>query len=295
MPEVSVVIPAFNAARYLPAALESVLTQNVRDIEILVVDDGSTDDTEALLRRYDAPVRYLRQENQGVSVARNLGIQKSRGRFVGFLDADDTWLPGKLERQLEALRATPGVRACYGAFLMVDDALVVLAESQSPRHGTLLEDLLLHGNVVGSICTVLAERTLFDEVGGFDPTFSQCADWDMWIRLATRTDFAYVSEPLVTYRQHATNMSRNAALFESDSRSVLEKAFAQPELPPTLLRLRRRALGRNLFVLARSYFHARRPLSFLRCAGVALFMDPRQLGHLRTFPPRSLRRLFRVP
>src|SRR5690349_12299252 len=105
MPEVSVVIPAFNAARYLPAALDSVLNQTARNLEILVVDDGSTDETEALLSRYGPPVHYLRQENQGVSVARNLGIKQSRGRFVGFLDADDTWLPHKLERQLETLVA----------------------------------------------------------------------------------------------------------------------------------------------------------------------------------------------
>src|SRR5262245_52729040 len=100
MPEVSVVVPTYNSARYLGAAVESVLEQSDRDLEVLVIDDGSRDETPDVMARYGPPVRYLRQENQGVSAARNHGLELASGRYVAFLDADDTWLPGKLNKQL---------------------------------------------------------------------------------------------------------------------------------------------------------------------------------------------------
>ena len=103
MPTVSVVIPAYNSASYLAEAVESALGQTFKDLEILVVDDGSTDETQELMRRYGPPVRCLSQENTGVATARNRGIDESRGRYVAFLDADDVWQPDKLEKQLAAL------------------------------------------------------------------------------------------------------------------------------------------------------------------------------------------------
>src|SRR5690348_13396065 len=107
MPRVSVVIPSYNSAQYVGAAIESVLVQTVPDVEILVVDDGSKDATREVVARYGDRARYLYQENAGVAVARNHGIRESSGEWIGFLDADDTWLPQKLERQLAALAAAP--------------------------------------------------------------------------------------------------------------------------------------------------------------------------------------------
>jgi glycosyltransferase involved in cell wall biosynthesis len=288
---VSVVIPSYNAAPYLPAALASVLTQGKEILEVLVIDDGSTDATERTMAQYGPPVRYIRQPNRGVAHARNLGIGESRGRFVAFLDADDTWLPGKVTRQLAALDEHSSCGLCYSAFLVVDRGLNPLELRRSNRHGSALEDLLTKGNVVGSVCTVIVERSLLFRAGRFDPALSQCADWDLWLRLATLTDFLYLDEPLVTYRQHESNMSRDARLLERDSVHVLEKAFSLPGLSIHLRAKRRSALARNDMVLAGTYFHARRPLDALRCTVRSLARDPRQLAYLANYPSRALKRL----
>ena len=290
MPEVSVVIPTYNSAQYLAEAVDSVLAQTFKDIEVLVIDDGSNDETEAVMSRYGAPVRYIRQNNSGVAAARNHGIQKSRGRYVAFLDADDTWLAEKLEKQMSALASATETEFCYSAFTVVDTNLNPLRVSRSRRYGSALEDLLLRGNAVGSICTVLCERALFDKLGGFDPALSQCADWDMWVRIAAHTEFIYVDEPLVTYRHHGGMMSRNAALLESDSLRVLEKGFALPGLPGSFLARRRAAFARNYMVLAGTYFHARRYKDFARCATRAVTMDFRQASYLISFPIRAINR-----
>jgi glycosyltransferase involved in cell wall biosynthesis len=287
---VSVVIPTYNSARFLGAAIDSVLVQTYRDFEVIVVDDGSTDDTPEVVARFGEAVRYRRQANQGVSEARNRGIAEAQGRYVAFLDADDTWFSGKLDRQTFALTASPHHRACYSSYLAVDEHLQPKGIRRSNRVGSTLEDLLTRGNVVGSVCTVVCERELLAAVGGFDPTLSQCADWEMWVRLATRTEFLYLDEPLVTYRQHASSMSQNPKLLERDSLRVLEKGFGLPGLPGSLTRRRRRALGRNYMVLAGTYFGARQLRGFIRCAAHAVALDPMQAGYLLSFPLRRVRR-----
>lgn len=291
MPAVSVIIPTYNSAQYVIAAVESVLAQTWRDFEILVIDDGSTDDTEEVMRHYQMQVRYIRQQNGGVAVARNRGIAESRGKYIAFLDADDTWLPHKLETQINHLRRQSACRVCYAAFTVVDAALNPLGISRSQRSRTAREDLLLRGNIIGSICTVVCERTLFEIVGGFDPALSQCADWDMWVRLAAQTEFLYVDEPLVTYRQHGNNMSRNAPLLEADSLQVLRKGFGMADLPASLRARQRKALARNYMVLAGTYFHARQYRDFVRCAWRAVTMDVQQMDYLITFPKRMIARL----
>ena len=286
IPTVSIIIPSYNSARYLQAAVDSVLNQTYRDIEVLVIDDGSTDDTTSVMARYGSQVRYIRQPNGGVAIARNRGIKESRGKFVAFLDADDTWHPYKLERQLSGLAAHAGRRACYSAFAVATSELTPFAMIRSRRQRSTLEDLLRCGNVVGTPSTVVCERSLFEEAGGFDPALSQCADWDMWVRLAAVTEFLYIDEPLTIYRQHGANMSRSAPLLERDSVRVLEKGFAMPALTDSLRAERRAAFARNYMVLAGTYFHARCYRGFARCAARAVAMDFRQAGYLLAFPFR---------
>jgi hypothetical protein len=136
----------------------------------------------------------------------------------------------------------------------------------------------------------LCERSLFEKTGGFDPALSQCADWDMWVRLATLTEFLYLDEPTVTYRQHGSNMSGNASLLESDSLRVLEKGFDMLEATDSLRAKRRAAFARNDMVLAGTYFHARLYRDFLRCAARSVAMDFRQLAYLAGFPLRIMKR-----
>ncbi|HKF56343.1 MAG TPA: glycosyltransferase [Blastocatellia bacterium] len=294
MPEVSVIIPTYNSAKYLTDAVDSVLRQTHRDFEVLVIDDGSTDDTPAVIGRYGDLVRYIRQPNSGVAAARNRGINESMGRYVAFLDADDTWHRDKLKAQIAALRKNPGYLACYTAFTVVSQDLRPLHVIRNKRVYNTLEDLLLRGNVIGSICTVLYERSLFDVVGGFDDSLSQCADWDMWVRIAGRTEFLYLDLPLATYRQHDTNMSRDAGLLERDSVRVLEKGFSMSCLDAAVRGRRRAASARNYMVLAGTYFHAGSYGDFVRCAVRAVALDLRQSWRLIGFPVRAVRRLRRL-
>ena len=285
---ISVVTPAFNAAPYLGQAIDSVLAQSTGDLELIVVDDGSTDETARVAAARGSRVRYIYQSNQGVAAARNRGLDACRGDLVGFLDADDTWMPDKVKKQLEALTAAPQARMCYTARLVTDHDLKPLSIELSPRKASALEDLLLLGNVVGSPSSPLMERRLLLEVGGFDPTCSHCADWELWIRLARKTEFLYLPEPLVTYRQHEGNMSRQIATLERESHDLLDAAFNDPELPRAMKALRAKSLGRNWMVLAGCYFNAGRYGDFGRCAARALLMDPLQVKRLLSFPHRRL-------
>ena len=291
MPKVSVIIPTYNSANYLPAAIESVLSQSFQDFEVIVIDDGSTDNTAMVVRDYEPRIRYFCQTNSGVSKARNRGIEESKGEYVAFLDSDDTWLTDKLEHQIRALNQNPDYRVCYTAFVCVDEHLKPINVCRSEFATVALEDLLCFGNVVGSICSVLAHRSLFDYSVRFDSNLSQCADWDMWVQLARQTELLYLDEVLVTYRQHTTNMSRNASLLEKDSQIVLEKAFSHPELKDVTRKKKRKAFGRNSMVLAGTYFHAGQYISFLRCATRAVCLHPGQALYLMAYPIRCLSRL----
>jgi glycosyltransferase involved in cell wall biosynthesis len=287
MPTVSVVIPTYNSAPYLREAVDSVLAQTFRDLEVIVVDDGSTDGTANVIESYGSSIGYVQQPNSGVSVARNKGVAESAGRYVAFLDADDAWLPKKLATQLEALRGARGYGLSYTALLVTDADLNPVGVRRANVHGPALESLLLHGSSMGGgSSTVLCERELFLEAGGFDSDLSQCADWDMWIRLAGKTDFLYIDEPLVRYRQHGQSMSNDPRLLEDDSMRVLDKGFAMPGIDPTLVARRRQALARNYMVLAGTYFQARRYRDFVRCAAQSVSRDPRRAGYLAGFPFR---------
>jgi len=289
--QVSVIIPTYNSARFLTEAIDSVLAQSFKDFEILVIDDGSTDETKAVMQRYGSPVRYIYQANAGVAAARNRGIELSRGKYVAFLDADDAWFADKLETQLDALAKHADCRACYSAFTVADHHMNSIDIRRSNRQGRAIDDLLSLGNLIGTPSTVLCERPLFEAVGGFDPEMSQCADWDMWVRIASHTEFLYIAEPLVKYRQHDGNMSRSASLLESDSLRVLEKGFAMTGLTARQRGRRRAAFARNYMVLAGAYFQAGSYGDFARCAARAMAMDFRQAGYLMAYPVRMTARL----
>jgi glycosyltransferase involved in cell wall biosynthesis len=288
VPLVSAVIPAYNAARFLGDAIRSALGQAGADVEVIVVDDGSTDATRDVAESFGTAIRYERQHNQGMAGARNAGIGLCRGEYVGFLDADDTWLPDKVLRQLEALSSAPSVRATHGACIVVDADLKPIAVQHSRRRASALEDLLLLGNIVGSICSLLVERRLLDAVGGFSREFSNCADWELAIRLARHTDFLYIPQPLVTYRQHGANLSRQIDTLERESTRLVEMALADPGLPPTVARRAAEARARNWMVLAGCYFNAGRYADFGRCARLALRLRPALLARVVGFPVRRL-------
>jgi glycosyltransferase involved in cell wall biosynthesis len=294
LPLVSVVIPAYNAEAYITAAVDSVLAQTFRDLELIVVDDGSSDATVARLGTYGDAVRCLRQPNGGVSRARNRGVEVSRGRLVAFLDADDVWLPTKLGAQTSMLASRTDCRACHTAATVADTTLRPLAMHRCPEGAVTALDLLLRGNVVpGGGSSVICERQLFVETGGFDPNLSLCADWDMWLRLAARTRFAAIDEPLVIYRRTPGSMSRDSRVLERDTLALLAKAFSGPDAPGRGPRAR--VYGHQYRVLAGSYLHAGLYRDALRCLARSLRHDPRGIFYALALPTRAVRRRFVAP
>jgi glycosyltransferase involved in cell wall biosynthesis len=274
MPEVSVVIPAYNAERFIADTLRSVQAQTFRDFEVLVVDDGSRDGTAGIVDAFGPPVRRLAQPNAGVSRARNTGIAAARGRYVAFVDADDLWEPTKLERQLAALGAQPAAGFCYVGVRRIDAEGRVRAVEPARTFTDLTRDLLLHSSVIPASCSnLVVRREVLERTRGFDPDFGQCADWDFMIRLSLLARGAAVGEPLARYRTSAGNMSSDVARLERDTFAVLAKFFASPAGAP-FASLRRRCYSNHWMILAGSYLHAGRLGASLRALGQGLRLHP---------------------
>jgi glycosyltransferase involved in cell wall biosynthesis len=277
-PTVSVVIPVYNGERFLADAVHSVLAQTHRDVEVIVVDDGSTDGTPEVISRLGGSVRPLHQQNQGVAAARNAGIAVARGRFVAFLDADDVWLPHKLERQLGLLESNPALGAVGSGFLVTDERLQTLAEDIPPTCD-LSAILLLRTNGGLFSSTMVTRTDLLSGLGGFDTRLSTSADWDLVARIAAHYEVASVPEALVLYRQHGTNMHGNVPCTEKDMRLAMGKAFTDPQ-DGRVACLRSRAYSNMFRMLSGSYWHAGNPCGALRCGLLALRWNPGSLPSL---------------
>lgn len=292
MPLVSVVIATYNQDRFIATAVECALAQTLHDVEIIVVDDGSHDDTRVVLARYGTAIRTIFQANAGQAVARNRGVAESRGEFIAFLDGDDVWLPEKLEQQIDALRHSPGASFCACGFYVVDEALRPLRLHEPASPDRLLDDLLLKGNRVGPPTTVMIRRELFERLGGFDPVLSYCCDWDLWVRLARVAPFCAVKEPLAGWRVHGSNLTRHIPALERDSNQLLEKALADPGTPAGVRARSGQVRGHNWIVLAGSYLQAHHYPDGLRCLGNALRAAPLRTVWTLADPLRRLRRIF---
>jgi glycosyltransferase involved in cell wall biosynthesis len=208
-PEVSVIIATYNMARHLGEAVTSVLAQRSHDFEVIVVDDGSKDDTGRVLAGFaqDRRVRVIRQDNQGQPKAKNAGIQASRGRLLAFCDADDYWLPDKLERQLPlfARSSQPGV--VYSPVSILQDDGTLHTPRQDCLRGDILGELFVR-NVV-PFGTAVVRRECIEAAGGFDESIPMGIDWDLWLRIAAHWHFDCVPEPTYVYRVWAGQMSHN--------------------------------------------------------------------------------------
>jgi GT2 family glycosyltransferase len=212
MTRVSVIIPTYNRKEYVQEAIESVLAQSITDNEIIVIDDGSTDGTsQALSARYGSGICYQWQENQGESVARNVGIKLAHGEYIAFLDSDDVWLPDKLANQIEFLESNGDVHLVFcQAFAMnesgeVDNSLI-LGGSIKPAD-LCLENMIRENTVSAGGSTVVLRRDLLLEVGGFDPAIRYGEDWDLWLRLRMHTTFGFMPLPLAHVRIHQGTQS----------------------------------------------------------------------------------------
>jgi glycosyltransferase involved in cell wall biosynthesis len=206
---VSAIIPTYNRRPLLERALKSIFRQTRRPDEVLVIDDGSTDDTPAHIPERFPDVRYIRQARGGVSTARNCGIREAKGEWLAFLDSDDEWLPQKLECQLEALGAKPEFLLCHTNEIWIRRGRRVNPMKKHEKFGGRIFQACLPLCIISPSSTVL-HRNLFDEVGLFDEDFPVCEDYDLWLRVCARRPVLYLDEPLtVKYGGHDDQLSRS--------------------------------------------------------------------------------------
>jgi len=230
VPQVSIVLATHDDAAWLDGAIATVRAQRFADWELLIVDDGSTDDTAAVVARHDADprIRYLPGPHAERCVARNRGIAAARGPFIAFLDADDRWHPDKLARQVAVLAAAPDAGLCYTPARFVDAGDHALGLRKPPvAHAGWLFPELMRGNCI-ILASVVARRDAVDEAGGFDESLPVCGceDWDLWLRIARRRRIVAVDEELTRYRQHAGNTPVDALL--ASGLAVIERRYAEP-------------------------------------------------------------------
>jgi GT2 family glycosyltransferase len=224
---ISVIIPAYNAERTLLETVDSVQNQTLSDIEIIIINDGSTDRTWNTIENLsDSRIKAFSYENGGVAVARNRGIAQATGEFVAFIDADDLWTPDKLDLQLAALKQHPEAGIAYSWNYFYYDR----TGERIPGHVADFEgDVyapLLQENFIANGSNPLIRRHAIDKIGGFDPTFPHCADWDFYLRLAAKWQFVRVPQHQVLYRQSSHSMSSTKVTeIEQQCLAMLEKTY----------------------------------------------------------------------
>jgi glycosyltransferase involved in cell wall biosynthesis len=249
-PLVSVIVPARNAGPTIVDTLESVRRQTVTDLEVIVVDDGSTDDTVASVARVTDPrITLVSFPWAGTSTARNRGMARARGAYLSFLDADDLWTPDKLELQLEALHRREDAGVAYSWTYEIDPAGRPLGPHPPVRHEGDVYAAMLLGFFVGSGSNALLRRAVIETVGEFDPGLRGVEDWEYFVRAAARWPFVVVPRYQILYRQSARSQSSRVEMMREQSLLVVERAFASA--PADLQELKPRALARVHRYLAR--------------------------------------------
>jgi len=232
-PTVSVVIAAYNMAQYVQQAVRSVLAQTYGDLEVIVVDDGSTDGTAEVIEAFaaDDKVRLVRQQNQGQPKAKNAGIRAARGEFIAFCDADDLWDPRKLELQLPAFD-DPMVGVAYSLTMTIDDAGRPTGEmSGHGPSGHVLAELFIRNFV--PFGTTIVRRRVIETCGMFDESLAMGIDWDLWLRVARSWKFAQIAAPLYLYRVWPGQMSKNwKGRYEHSFRIMRKFIAAHPDALP---------------------------------------------------------------
>lgn len=225
--------------------LGSLQAQTFQDFEIVIINDGSTDETLSLLAEINDPrFQIFSYKNGGLPTARNRGIERARGQFITFIDADDCWDQHKLEDQLQALRENPNAGVVYSGTAFIDESdRLLFARDEAYCSGDIYPQLLIR-NFISSGSNILLRREVVETVGGFDPTLKSVEDWDYYLRLAAAVPFAVVPTLQIFYRQSSSSMTGNLSVMESASLRVIERAFRQA--PANLQPLKSKSLA-NLY------------------------------------------------
>jgi len=221
--EITAIVPSYNYGHMVGRAVDSALAQSYPLAEIIVVDDGSTDNTREALEHFGPPVRYLYQSNRGLSASRNLGLREARTPWVAFLDADDAWLPDKIRFQVKALEQKPGADMCYsGVRLTYESGAPDDIVRPNPPE-IMWPSFRYYNHVI--VSTVLARRELLLQAGGFNESLTACEDWDLWVRLGPKVVWALAPEPVTLYRVAQSSMSANVQKMVDNTERIMESTL----------------------------------------------------------------------
>jgi len=207
-PKVSIIIPTYNQSQYLEEAMESVLNQTYQNIEIIIVDDGSTDNTSEVVKSFDNKIIYIPQKNKGASSARNAGIKKAQGQYVAFLDSDDMWIKNKLEKQIKFIQNNPEIGLLgTGCYQMVDINKMIYKKIFPAKNEILQKDLIKYNPFIQS--SVIIKKDVFNHIDLYDEKFKESEDYDLWLRIAQKYKVANLEQALVTKRYYEKGLSKD--------------------------------------------------------------------------------------
>jgi glycosyltransferase involved in cell wall biosynthesis len=271
-PLVSVIIPTYNSASFVPQSVESVLQQTYDNFEVIVVDDGSTDNTEAALLPYKDKIRYIKKTNSGPSAARNLGITEAKGEFIAFQDADDLWLPEKLQLQIEHFKQNPHFGVIFTGSVRFNESGLLdsnIRKGYTVPTGMVFDRLLTEHFV--AMPSVMVRKSCLDEVGLFEESLIGNEDFNLYLRLARKYAFGFVNQVLVRIRIHENNLSDNLEQMCEDELKNLEKIslmFPDAQIP-------KRKLSAGIYArFGRYYFSQQRFDEARRCFYKAFRRSP---------------------
>ncbi|MFB2937272.1 glycosyltransferase family 2 protein [Aerosakkonemataceae cyanobacterium BLCC-F154] len=239
MPLISVIIPVYNGEKTIKQTVECVLNQTIKDLELIIVNDGSQDSTlEIVCQIQDSRIKVFSFPNAGLAASRNRGINLASGEYISFIDADDLWTADKLELQVKALEENPLATVAYSWTDYIDESDNCFGKGcYLSFPGDICVNLLL-SNFIESGSNILIRTEALRKVGYFDESRKSCEDWDMWLRLAAEYEFVGVPKPQILYRISSTSMSTNLLRMEAESMEVIEKACDRnPQYSPILKRL----------------------------------------------------------
>ncbi len=287
MTQVSVIIPAYNKAEYTRRTIESVLAQTYSSIEIVVVDDGSTDDTPQMMRQYEGRVKYLVKKNGGACSARNTGINFSTGRYIAFLDCDDLYTVDKIELCVDYLEnhLSSGFVYSDADFINEQDDVVGRCHYSRSVCGRIAQELILFNFICNS--TVVVRRDVLQEAGFFDETIFTPGDWDMWLRLAQITEAGYIAKPLTKYRITDNYIFNKLEQAYKEEQYVINKFFTSYN---GVERLKKKAVSNFYMRFAQCFFLKNNTVEFWANCRLSLKEFP---GNIKTWLMMSM--AFLVP
>ncbi|MDD3150026.1 MAG: glycosyltransferase [Candidatus Gastranaerophilales bacterium] len=252
---VSIIVTTYNRAEYLEECISSIINQTYKNIEILIIDDGSTDNTSDVVKKYfDSRIKYIYQENSGQNSAKNKGLLASNGQYITILDSDDMILPDKIEKQVEILESNEDVGLVYCGSFIINEKNEIIGQQKIKKHNGNVLNQLLRTNFLYNGSNALFRRDCIEKAGIFEDSINRMTDWFLYLKFAMYFDFYCLDEYLVKYRVHCNNMSCGFEKYEIAGFDILNKIFVHKKFPKKLLKFKNKYYALRYKYVADRFF-----------------------------------------